>query len=406
LEKIHETKLAEYADTIHQMNDERSSLLKTLNKIQEEKNTFTDNHQKQIEQLEQQNRIAQEELRKQIDSLLEMNGQLQNRLAEISNQLEEKEKIYQKQKSQRLEELRRVKQQASLNNEKLKFQQIKCQGEMGDMRKKMSKEIEQLKLNNDQLQQRNGELSRSNGDLRKRQQQLEIDCKSLNEKLSNLKQSNELLTKQRKELKEDIERMNFEHKKEKDLLERLRQEYLSKANAQQTSIDQMIEQIRLFEVEFSELVDRNRLLKEKCNQYMRKCADMKEFIKRELPQAKLAKNTRQKNIASADENESESESSVKPYSSTSSVASGLSNLAYEASNSNQFTRINKLLSQLKLNISPLTHEELESDVADTTGENINNSKFEKINQENLISDVLSEKVDALGENLGLRSNLI
>ena len=121
--------------------------------------------------------------------------------------------------------------------------------------------------------------------------QLETSLKEVTDKWQTSKQNVEMLTKQKKELKEEIDRTNFSLKKQIHVLEQLRDEYLRKNASQQNSIEQMLQQIGMFQSELDLLLKQNTSLNERAKKatsageaYKRKYVQLKEVLKRDLGQ--------------------------------------------------------------------------------------------------------------------------
>lgn len=256
--------------------------------LQEELEKRTVKYEKKIETIGTEN----EKYKKNCESLYQVNFEQQKQIQKLFHDLESKNESNEKMSLKKCDELKRLRQALTLSNEKLKFQQVKYETEIEDLKKKQGKEVEILKFNNEQMTIRNGELSRSNGELRKKIQTIENELKELNEKFQQTKHTNEILIKQKKELKEENERILFDKKKEIDVLEKLRDEYLRKNNSQQSSIDQMLEKVSNFQNEIDALIKRNEELDEKlkrknsmCDAYRKKNAEIKSYLKKALFQS-------------------------------------------------------------------------------------------------------------------------
>ncbi len=70
----------------------------------------------------------------------------------------------------------------------------------------------------------------------------------------------------KKDLKEEHDRITSDLQNQISALEKLRDEYLKKNAVQQKSVEEMLEQIRSFKVEFDNLVNRNTYLEDKIKQ--------------------------------------------------------------------------------------------------------------------------------------------
>ena len=192
--------------------------------------------------------------------------------------------------TQRLDaELKRVRHSLALANDKLRYQQLKHETEADEARKRAHKELDALKRSAEQTQSRNAELARSNGDMRKRVHSLEAELGEHRERAHTLKQSNELLTRQKREIKDECDKQCAALVKECDVLRQLRDDCLAKSAAQQTAIDTLLEQIAAFQREFDALARQNRSLSDKLARvhkhheaYKARYGEIKSYLKRTL----------------------------------------------------------------------------------------------------------------------------
>ena len=269
-------------------------MLKTLSVIQEEKEEVSSTS-KQTSQLESSiSKIKSENhlLQTKLETFSQINCEQQLNIKNLLNQIEDKNLQIEKLQAKKFDETKRLKQQAQLHQDKLKYHQNKHENEIDELKKKHLKEFEQVKLSSEQSVSRNGELSRSNLDLRKKLQAAEEQIRELTEKLCIQKQQHDLQLKQKKELKEEFDRKEFSLKKDLNVLEVMRDEYLRKNEVQQKSIGQMIEQINTFQNEINNLILHNKSLNESSKKYKssyesykKKYCDLKTFIQQNEQQS-------------------------------------------------------------------------------------------------------------------------
>lgn len=138
------------------------------------------------------------ELKDKFDQLSYTNLEQANRINELLKETETKNLDTAKQSVKKVDDLKRLRQNLNLSQEKIKYLQAKHETELTSIKKQFSKDVEHLKSANEQTSIRNGEFSRSNGELRKKNRQLEMDLKSANEKCYINKQNADLLSRQKK----------------------------------------------------------------------------------------------------------------------------------------------------------------------------------------------------------------
>lgn len=240
-------------------------------------------YEKKFENLKYENDKQKDSL----DSLNKLNFEQQKQIQKLLKDIEDKHANIEKQSVKKCDELKRLKQSVTLANDKLKYQQLKHESEVDELRKKFSKDLDHLKFSTEQTSSRNGELSKSNTELRAKVKQLEHELKEVSDKFNILKHNYDSTYKLKKDVKEEHERVVFELKKEIDTLVQVRDEYLKKNNSQQVSIEKMLEQISHFQKEFEVLVKQNTSLNEKikklaanCDAYKKKYAQMKTYLKK------------------------------------------------------------------------------------------------------------------------------
>ena len=257
-------------------------MLKALSQIQVDKeNVVSGKLENSFNKIKSENQLLQTK----VETFSQINCEQQLNIKNLLNQIEEKSSIIEKLQAKKFDETKRLKQQALLHQDKLKYQQNKYENEIDDLKKKHIKEFEQVKITSEQSVSRNGELSRSNLDLRKKLQAAEEQIRELNEKLAIQKQQHDLQLKQKKELKEDFDRKESNLKKDLNALESMRDEYLRKNEVQQKSVEKMIEQINTFQNEINSLIKHNKSLNESLKKYKssyetykKKYCDLKTFI--------------------------------------------------------------------------------------------------------------------------------
>lgn len=268
-ELLYKISTDEYENQMNKMNDkiecleeERNALIMALNQTQDEK-SYLNNKLEDFKDLQSNLNNFKEKYETANCTNIEQQSKIQQFLKE----LETKNNNSNKQSIKKCDELKRLKQSFNLSQERVKYLQTKHDTELQALKKQFTKDIENLKNTNDGTQQRNSEFSRSNGELRKKNRQLETDLKYLNEKYYINKQSVDLANKQKKELKEELERttkaLNQDFKDQISSLGNTRDEYLKKNISQQESIDQMLEQIASFKIEFDNILKRNNYLEDK-----------------------------------------------------------------------------------------------------------------------------------------------
>lgn len=240
---------------IELVEKEKSERAQTEERLYEDKEQL----EKRVDQLEQE----KEQLKKNIESLNNFNVEHQEQIRSLLVTLDEKSTKYDQSASRKEEEIKRLRQTVKMNTDKLSYQQQKHENELNELRKKMSKELEQMKFANDQNTSRNGDLSKANGEMRRKIQLLETDLKEANEKYTLTKQNLDYVTKQKRELKEEYDRLVNNLRKDLADHDQMRSEYLRKNSQQQASLDQMLQQIKTFEVEMNDLITRNRELNDK-----------------------------------------------------------------------------------------------------------------------------------------------
>ncbi len=265
------------------IQEEKAQLLQQSNKQQT-------NYETKIENI----LIENEVLNEKCNSLNKLNFEQQKQMQKMFQELDEKKESSERQANKKIDEIKRLKQMLNLSNEKIKYLNHKHSVEIENMKKRFSKDFDQLRFNNENNTIRNGELSRSNLELRKKLHQLEIDLKDVNEKSFVHKQNAELQCKQKKELKEETDRTISKLKKDIESLESLREEYLIKNKNQQESVEVMLKQLDSFQKELSNLVEQNTKLNDKlkkANQssesYHKKYYALKGFLKNELGKIKI-----------------------------------------------------------------------------------------------------------------------
>jgi hypothetical protein len=274
------------------IQEEKAQLLQQSNKLQT-------NYETKMENI----LIENEVLNEKYNSLNKLSFEQQKQMQKMFQELDEKKEIFERQANKKLDEIKRLKQMLNLSNEKIKYLNQKHRIEIENIKKRLSKDLDQLRFNNENNTIRNGELSRSNLELRKKLHQLEIELKDTSEKLFVNKQNAELQCKQKKELKEETEKATSKLKKEIESLESLREEYLIKNKNQQESVDLMLKQLNSFKKELSDLVEQNTKLTEKlkkANQaselFKNKYYTLKEFFKKELCKIKIIDEKDNKNL--------------------------------------------------------------------------------------------------------------
>lgn len=286
-------------------NEERLSLIKALNTIQEEKAVVVQQSAKQIASYESKLESLQldyDSLNEKCTSLTKLSFEQQKQMQKMFFELDEKKDSNEKQAMKKTDEIRRLKQMLNLANEKIKYLQQKHSVDVENMRKKYLKENEQLKFSNESNTMRNGELSRANLEMRKKIQQLETDLKEANEKCFINKQNADSNSRQKKEQKEESDKLIANLRKEIESLEQIRDEYLKKSQLQQDSIEKMLKQLAGFQSELDVLVDRNSLLNDKLKKanstseaYKKKYYDLKDFLRKEVSKIKLNEEKENKN---------------------------------------------------------------------------------------------------------------
>ena len=168
--------------------------------IQEEKSGLI--HQNEIKQNSENNfddlKSKYNEMKTKFDLISYENFEKQNKIQYLLKDAETKATNKKKCFTMKSDELKRVKQQLNLSQERVKYLQTKSETEIQLLKKQCAKEYNQLKISNEQTISNNAELSRSNGELRKKNKQFETDLKELNEKCFVNKQNADLFNRQRK----------------------------------------------------------------------------------------------------------------------------------------------------------------------------------------------------------------
>jgi hypothetical protein len=274
------------------LNEEKRVFIKTINQLHEKvENLHLDRqnqtffHEKKLETLQADH--AKQQLT--LDSVNNLNLDLQKQIQKLLADADHKHELNEKFAQKKLDDIKNLKQTCHLTGEKLKYQKLKFESQIEDLKKMFAKELENVKLNHDKAIVNNGELSRSNTSMRTKIKQLELECKEFLEKQRTSRLSLDLAHKQKREAKEAFELQVFGLKREIDCLREQRDEIAKKNNAQQASIEEMLEKMNNFQEEFEYLIKCNTSAREKmekvqqnCETYKKRYYEMKLYLKKIL----------------------------------------------------------------------------------------------------------------------------
>ncbi|XP_021369483.1 coiled-coil domain-containing protein 150-like isoform X3 [Mizuhopecten yessoensis] len=197
-------------------------------------------------------KTVNKEIGNTLEAVMSSHSQLQTVVEDLQVQLGKKDTQISQLKMSKNKKEEDWKMELRLFEERMENLREELRKEREKSHKKTSRDIAEIKKQNDNLQNRNMELVKTNTELRHRVTECDSTAKDLKEKVADQKRKNEYLHRSKRELEDNVDKVK-EMRSEIEDLERLRDEYMKRNHDQGEMINTFMNQIACLQSELRNL---------------------------------------------------------------------------------------------------------------------------------------------------------
>ncbi|XP_033763087.1 coiled-coil domain-containing protein 150-like isoform X2 [Pecten maximus] len=266
---------------------EKERLLNQLHDLDQREKPQVEGLQKNLKDAKSVNK----EIGSTLEAVMSSHSQLQTVVEDLQIQLGKKDTQITQLKMNKNKKEEDWKMELRLFEERMENLREELRKEREKSYKKTSRDIAEIKKQNDNLQNRNMELVKTNTELRHKGTESEKSIKDLKEKVADQKRKNDYLHRSKRELEDNVDKVK-EMRSEIEDLERLRDEYMKRNHDQGDMINTFMNQIASLQSELRNLAQAQSQTNSLINQ--REEALEKERLYKEDSRRKYKETKRQK----------------------------------------------------------------------------------------------------------------
>ncbi|XP_052226165.1 coiled-coil domain-containing protein 150-like isoform X2 [Dreissena polymorpha] len=233
----------------------KDELLKENQRLLTKLQSVEDRERRKIKSLQKNNEDAKavnKEIASTLESVMASHSQLQSVVESLQVELGKKDSVISRLKTDKNREQQEWKVEMRKFEERMDSLREELRRERDVSNKKNSKDIGEIKKQNDSLSARNMELMKGNTELRQKTRDQETEIGELREKLGEQKRKIEYLRRGKNDVEENVKKMK-EMKADIEELESLRDTYISKNQEQAEMISTFMGQINSLQTELRQL---------------------------------------------------------------------------------------------------------------------------------------------------------
>ncbi|XP_033763088.1 coiled-coil domain-containing protein 150-like isoform X3 [Pecten maximus] len=227
---------------------EKERLLNQLHDLDQREKPQVEGLQKNLKDAKSVNK----EIGSTLEAVMSSHSQLQTVVEDLQIQLGKKDTQITQLKMNKNKKEEDWKMELRLFEERMENLREELRKEREKSYKKTSRDIAEIKKQNDNLQNRNMELVKTNTELRHKGTESEKSIKDLKEKVADQKRKNDYLHRSKRELEDNVDKVK-EMRSEIEDLERLRDEYMKRNHDQGDMINTFMNQIASLQSELRNL---------------------------------------------------------------------------------------------------------------------------------------------------------
>ncbi|XP_059155112.1 coiled-coil domain-containing protein 150-like [Physella acuta] len=278
---------------------DKGKLLKQFEVLEGRQQTKVSSYQRSMEEAKSVNK----EIANTLETVMTSHSQLQNIVENLQVELGKRDSQINQLKTLRNKENEEWKQEKKKIEEQAESLRLELRKEKDKNGKKITKELGEIRKQNENLSNRNQELVKANTEIRQKLSELEREQEDLKTKLSGQRHKMEYLHKAKKQLEDNLNKMKTV-REDIDELEQMRKEYMKKNVEQGEAIAKFINQISSLQDEMRQLasahVKAQQLLKMK-EEALEKERKIREEMRKKYTESKKKEEQLFKKSQSTDE---------------------------------------------------------------------------------------------------------